>query len=140
MSDSSENRRALQLDPDLFFAVKVSAMLKHIGMETTTVRQGSEFATRLMGGDFVIALVNTAAHGVAWQDAIYAARAAGVPIIAYGSHVDTETQVQARAAGASRVIVNSKLAVDLPVIVEQTLQRSTREREDTFPTDGKEKE
>lgn len=140
MNASFENRRALQLDPDLFFAVKVSAMLKHIGMETTTVRQSVEFGRQVASGDFVIALVNTAAHGVAWEDAIHAARSARVPIIAYGSHVDTETQAQARAAGASRVIVNSKLAVDLPVIVEQTLQRSTREREDTFSTGGKEKE
>lgn len=115
-------------------------MLKHIGMETTTVRQAVEFGRQVTSGDFVIALVNTAARGVAWEDAIHAARSAGVPIIAYGSHVDTETQAQARAAGASRVIVNSKLAIDLPVIVEQTLQRSTREREDIPSTGGKEKE
>ena len=140
MSAPSGNRLALQLDPDLFFAVKVSAMLKHIGMETTTVRQGSEFGKRIASGDFVIALVNTAAPGVAWEEAIRAAREAGIPIIAYGSHVDLETQTQARAAGATRVIVNSKLAVDLPVIVEQTLQRSMRAREDTFPTGGTEKE
>jgi hypothetical protein len=63
---------------------------------------------------------------VEWKQAIGAARAVGLPVIAYGSHVDTETMTQARAAGATRDIANSKLAADLPAIVAQTLQRAAR--------------
>lgn len=117
-------RRALLLDPDLFFAVKVSATLKHLGFVTTTARQLADWTRRLQGERFDIALVNTAARGVEWAEAIGAARDAGLPIIAYGSHVDSEAQAQARAAGATRVIANSKLAADLPAIVERTLQRA----------------
>jgi len=129
MTDSSVSpgtpteRRALLLDPDLFFAVKVSAMLKHSGIETTTVRQFAEWSRRLEAERFEIALVSTAARGVEWQRAISAARAVDVPVIAYGSHIDAEAQAQARASGATRVIANSKLAADLPAIVEQTLAR-----------------
>jgi CheY-like chemotaxis protein len=122
--DTEPARLALLLDPDLFFAVKVSAMLKHISMATTTVRRLDEFIRRLESGAFAVALVNTAARGVEWQAAIGAARANGTPIIAYCSHVDSDAQTQARAAGATRVIANSKLAADLPAIVEQTLQRA----------------
>ena len=124
MTNTPEPRRALLLDPDLFFAVKVSATLKHIGVETTTVRQLAEWSRRLESERYTLALVNTAARGVAWQEAIGAARAVRLPVIAYGSHIDTEAQAQARAAGATRVIANSKLAADLPAIVEQTLARS----------------
>ncbi len=126
LEPSRAARRAIALDPDLFFAVKVSATLKHIGIETTTVRQLAEWSRRLETERFDIALVNTAARGVEWQQAIDAARRAGLPVIAYGSHVDTEAQAQARAAGATRVIANSKLAADLPAIIEQTLQRARR--------------
>lgn len=119
-------RRALLLDPDLFFAVKVSATLKRMGMETTIVRQMSEWTRQLAVGGYSIALVNLAARGVAGNDAISGARLAGLPIIAYGPHSDTEAQAQARTAGASRVIANSKLATDLPRIIEQTLQRAQR--------------
>lgn len=126
-----DTRRALLLDPDLFFAVKVSAMLKHIGIETTTVRQASEWSRQLEAERFTIALVNTAARGVEWREAIGAGRDAGVPVIAYGSHVDTEAQAQARAAGATRVIANSKLAAELPAIVEQTLRRAHEQRSQT---------
>jgi hypothetical protein len=123
-ANSEPTRSALLLDPDLFFSVKVSATLKHIGMQTTTVRQLPDFVTAVARGSYVISLVNTAARGVPWRDAISAARAAGLPIIAYGSHVDLEAQAEARAAGATRVISNSKLAVDLPAIIEQTLRRA----------------
>jgi DNA-binding NtrC family response regulator len=63
---------------------------------------------------------------VDWAQAIGAARELALPVIAYGSHVDTETMAQARAAGATRVIANSKLAADLPAIVAQTLRRAAQ--------------
>jgi DNA-binding NtrC family response regulator len=125
-TQGAPERRALLLDPDLFFAVKVGATLKHIGIATTTVRTSGEWTRRLAAERFDLALVNTAARGVEWEQAIGAARAFGLPVIAYGSHVDTETMAQARAAGATRVIANSKLAADLPAIVAQTLQRAAR--------------
>ncbi len=124
-SDTPE-RRALLLDPDLFFAVKVGATLKHIGVATTTVRTSDEWTRRLAAERFDLALVNTAARGVDWEQAIGAARESALPVIAYGSHVDTEMMARARAAGATRVIANSKLAADLPAIIAQTLQRAAR--------------
>jgi DNA-binding NtrC family response regulator len=125
-SHGAPERRALLLDPDLFFAVKVGATLKHIGVATTTVRTSGEWTRWLAAERFDLALVNTAARGVEWEQAIGAAISLGLPVIAYGSHVDTETMAQARAAGATRVIANSKLAADLPAIVAQTLQRAAR--------------
>lgn len=119
-------RRALLLDTDLFFSVKVTTMLKHIGMATTTVRQTQEWSRWLETERFDVALVNTGARGVEWRQAIELAHTAGLPIIAYASHIDLETQAEARAAGATRVIANSKMASDLPTIIEQTLERANR--------------
>ena len=116
--------QALLLDPDLFFAVKVSAALKHMDITTVTARTFDVWMRRLESERFVVALVNISARGVPWAQAISEARDRGVPVIAYGSHVETEAQAQARAAGATRVIANSKLATDLPAIVERTLQRA----------------
>jgi DNA-binding NtrC family response regulator len=116
--------QALLLDPDLFFAVKVSAALKHMEIASVTARTLDVWMQRLKSEHFVVALVNISARGVAWEQAISEARARGIPVIAYGSHVETEAQAQARSAGATRVIANSKLATDLPTIVERTLQRA----------------
>ena len=114
--------RALLLDSDLFFAVKVSAALKRIGLTTVTARGAEDWARRLADERFALTLVNISARGVDWAEAIRLARAADAPVIAYGSHVETEAHAQARAAGATRVIANSKLATDLPAIAERVLR------------------
>lgn len=116
-------RRALALETDLFFSTKIAATLRHIGLETAITRGLDAFLAQMKAGS-AVALVNISARGVDWQTAIHAAHTAGVPVIAYGSHVDTEAQALARAAGATRVIANSRLASDLPGIVERALAAS----------------
>ena len=124
-------RSALLLDNDLFFVAKISATLKHAGYTTQTARTLDAF-TQGLADQPDIALVNTAARGVDWRAGIMAARDADVPVIAFGSHVDLETQAEARQAGATRVIANSKLATDLPGIVERALRTvSAREEDET---------
>ena len=113
---------ALLLDTDLFFAVKIGDTLKYAGYMTRTVRRLDDFLVRLAERP-TIALVNTAARGVDWRAAIRAARDAGVLLVAFGSHVDVETQQQARHEGAAVVISNAKLASDLPGVVARALRR-----------------
>jgi DNA-binding NtrC family response regulator len=126
-------RSALLLDNDLFFVTKITTTLKHASYVTRTARTLDAF-TQGLSDRPDIALVNTAARGVDWQAGIAAARSAGVPVIAFGSHVDLETQAEARKAGATRVIANSKLATDLPGIVERAL-RAGSGRDDAETTD-----
>ncbi len=118
------DQRALLLDTDLFFAVKVADTLKHVGYATRTVRHLDAFLAALPAERPRIALVNSSATSTDWRAAIRSARAAGVATIAYGSHVDLEAQQQARDAGATAVIANSKLAQDLPAVVARVLRRS----------------
>jgi DNA-binding NtrC family response regulator len=122
-------RSALLLDNDLFFVAKITTTLKHAGYTTRTARTLDAFMQGLAGKPDV-ALVNTAARGVDWRAGITAARDADVPVIAFGSHVDLETQAEARKAGATRVIANSKLAADLPGIVERALRAGAVRDED----------
>jgi DNA-binding NtrC family response regulator len=126
---SSAQRTALLLDNDLFFVAKISATLKHAGYTTRTAHTLDAF-TQGLAEKPNIALVNTAARGVDWRAGIAAARDADVPVIAFGSHVDLETQAEARKAGATRVIANSKLATDLPGIVERALRAGSARDED----------
>lgn len=116
-------RRILLLDTDLFFVAKITETLKHVGYRVRTARAVEQFTQLLTDERPLLALVNTAARGVDWRAAIGAARGVGVPVIAFGSHVDLETQAAAREAGATRVIANSKLTSDLPDIVARTLRQ-----------------
>lgn len=142
---SEQDTRLLLLDSDLFFVVKVRTTMQHAGYEVLTARSLTDFTRRLAEDSPALALVNTAIAGVDWQAAITASRAADIPVVAFGSHVDLETQRLAREAGATRVIANSKLAMDLPGIVVRALQASittttatTTASEDTDFIEGQE--
>jgi DNA-binding NtrC family response regulator len=132
ISAAGDQREVLLLDTDLFFVVKISDTLKHAGYTTRALRNEQDFAQALGSHRPLVALVNTAARGVDYARALAAARAAAVPSIAYGSHVDLATQQAARDAGATVVVSNSRLAADLPGIVARALQRGAT---DSSPTD-----
>ena len=124
---ASEPRTTLLLDNDLFFVAKVRETLRHAGYETRIARHVEGFAQALNEARIAVALVNTQARGIDWSAAIAAAREVGVPVIAFGAHVDLETQQRAREAGATRVISNARLASDLARIVTDVVARGVRE-------------
>lgn len=123
------------LDTDLFFRVKVTDALRHAGYTVQNVRTAETFSQALAEHP-ALALLNLAARGLAWEPAIASARAANVPVIAFGPHVELELQAAARQAGATRVISNSKLATDLLGVVSRVLQPPTAATADTSIDDA----
>jgi len=117
----------LALEKDLFFAVKMRDTLRHHGMEVKTVRTLAAFEQRLQaaGGQQderpELVIVNTATTGVDWEAAIREARAAGYPVLAFGSHMDLEARARAIEAGAQRVVANSKFTSDMPGLVKRMI-------------------
>lgn len=124
--ETGGTRTALLLDNDLFFSVKIADTLRHAGFQTRTVRTSDAFAAALAADRPAIALVNTGGRGLDWRAGVRTAQAAGVPVVAFGSHVDLATQEEARALGATSVIANSKLAGDLATVVERAIRRGAR--------------
>lgn len=117
----------LALEKDLFFAVKMRDTLRHHGMEVKTVRTLTAFEQGLLapGGEQeerpALVIVNTATTGVDWEAAIREARAAGYPVLAFGSHMDLEARARALEAGAQRVVANSKFTSDMPGLVKRMM-------------------
>ena len=93
-------------------------------MEVKTVRNLPAFEESLTTKDdkeFALAIVNTATNGVDWETAIRKARAAGLKVLAFGSHMDLEARSKALEAGAQRVVANSKFTSDMPGLVKRML-------------------
>jgi DNA-binding response OmpR family regulator len=117
----------LALEKDLFFAVKMRDTLRHHGMEVKTVRTLAAFEQGLQaaGGEQderpALVIVNTATTGIDWEAAIRKARAAGYPVLAFGSHMDLEARARAIEAGAQRVVANSKFTSDMPGLVKRMI-------------------
>ena len=121
-------KRILALEKDLFFSVKMRDTLRHHDMEVTTVRTLPAFEQHLAAnGDErpALVIVNTATQGVDWEAAIREARAYGLPVLAFGSHMDLGAREKALAAGALRVVANSKFTSDMPGLVQRMLSASS---------------
>src|SRR3989440_6935383 len=114
----------LALEKDLFFSVKMRDTLRHHEMEVTTVRTLPAFEQHLAATEDkrpALVIVNTATQGVDWEAAIRQARAHGLPVLAFGSHMDLEARAKALQAGAQRVVANSKFTSDMPGLVKRML-------------------
>ncbi len=114
----------LALEKDLFFAVKIRDTLRHHDIEARTVRTLSAFEQGLaLSGEErpALVIVNIATQWIDWEEAIRKAHAAGYPVLAFGSHMDLDARARALAAGAQRVVANSKFASDMPGLVWRML-------------------
>jgi|SRR5579863_4240972 len=98
--------------------------LRHHGIEVKTARTLLAFEQGLTAGDAekpALVVVNTAMSGIDWEAAIRQARAAGYPVLAFGSHMDLEARARAIQAGAQRVVANSKFTSDMPGLVKRMM-------------------
>lgn len=114
----------LALEKDLFFSVKMRDTLLHHDMEVKTARTLPAFEQGLAttGSEKpALVIVNTATTGVDWEAAIRQARAAGITVLAFGSHMDLDARAKALQAGAQRVVANSKFTSDMPGLVRRML-------------------
>ncbi len=113
----------LALEKDLFFAVKMRDTLRHHDMEVTTVRTLPALTENLTAAEKpALVIIDIASKGVDWEGAISQAREQGLPVLAFGSHMDLEARARALQAGAQKVVANSKFARDMPGLVTRMLQ------------------
>jgi len=117
----------LALEKDLFFSVKIRDTLRHHDMDVTTVRNLVSLEQGLAAtGDAkpALVIVDIASKGVDWEAAIRTVRTHGLPVLAFGSHMDLEARAKALQAGAQKVVANSKFAKDMPGLVQRMLSAS----------------
>src|SRR5260370_21123950 len=109
--------RILALEKDLFFGVKMRDTLRHHDMEVTTVRTLPAFEQLLAapGGEGPeLVIVNTATTGVDWESAIRQARTHGLPVLAFGSHMDLEARERDIRPRAPRGAPQSQIMTTIP--------------------------
>jgi len=107
-----QGRTALLFCTDLLFLVQLQSMARKAGWRDVTVRPG----TPLPDGDLLIVDLSARAD---WGSVITEAQSRGIEIVAFGPHMDAEARRSAKEAGASRVLANSNLSRDLPLILRE---------------------
>lgn len=103
--------RVLAISEDLLLGSKVEATLRAAGHEVTLA--GSLEEAPLDGVDLVVADLD-----VENPEALVGF---GFPVLGYYSHVNTETRELAEAAGVDLVVPRSRMARELPQLVERLL-------------------
>jgi hypothetical protein len=105
--------RVVALSADLLLGSKVEAMLTAAGHDVALA--GSLQEAPLDGLELLVADLD--------GENPEALVGLGVPVLGYYSHVDVETREMAEAAGVDLVVPRSRMARELPVLVQGLLGR-----------------
>jgi hypothetical protein len=100
--------RVLSISTDLMLGSKVQETLSSAGHEVTTSPSMEE--TTWDGVDLIVADLD-----VENPEALIGL---GMPVLGYYSHVDVDTRKAAEAAGVDMVVPRSRMARELPALVE----------------------
>jgi hypothetical protein len=100
--------RVAAILPDLFFAAKVKETLTSAGHEVTTVLPGAPF-------DADVLVVDLDAAGAEVE------RPAGTPSLGFYSHTEIATRARAEQAGFDLVVPRSRMAREMPALVDRLL-------------------
>ncbi len=108
---------------DLMFRSKVDTTLRHMGLDAHTLGAADDPRVVLDALAPAAIIVDLALGDDRWRAVVAAAREGTlpVPVLAFGPHVDHVAQRAARAAGCTIVVANSRLARELPALVERLL-------------------
>jgi CheY-like chemotaxis protein len=119
MEDTASPRTILAVVRDLMFGSRIRAAAGQAGVSAVFVRTAADLMARAASADLMLLDLETP-----WLDApavIAALKAdsatATVPVVVFGSHVEADALVAARAAGADRALARSAFVKLLPELL-----------------------
>jgi hypothetical protein len=103
--------RIAAVAPDLFFASKIDATLRAAGHDVELIQPASAGDAT---ADVLIVDLDSVGADVATPP--------GVPTLGFYSHVDVDTRRRAEEAGFDLVVPRSRMAREMPALVEDLLR------------------
>ena len=110
--------RVLAFIPDLLFGSNVVGALRAGGHEPVLLGDAESLRRELPGADALIVDLTSGA-----AERIELARAPGVPVLAFYSHVESEVRELAQDAGFEMVVPRSRMAREGPQLIDRLLAR-----------------
>jgi DNA-binding response OmpR family regulator len=105
---------------DLMAGSRIEATARHLGYEVRYARSAEQFWSAVADKPAVVVL-GTHHTRLPWEQLLATLRAHPdpPPVLAFGSHMDAETRARARRAGVTRWVANSRVATDLPSLIQE---------------------
>lgn len=121
---SAEGPVGMLLSRDLIFTSKVTGTARLLGGRVVVAGNSALALTSIERWRPKVVIVDLAAGDLVKPDALRTyqeAAGAGVPFVAFGSHVDVEALAAARSAGCDPVLARSRFTADLPNLIRRYL-------------------
>ncbi len=107
----------LLVTSDLIFSTKITGTARAMGMDMGVVASAAAALDRLATQSPCCVILDLSVPGLV-PDAIRSiVDVANCPVLAFGSHVDTDRLAAATAAGCTEVMPRSRLAASLPQLL-----------------------
>lgn len=107
----------LALVADLMFATRIQDTLGRAGYQIEVEESAQQALVRLSQVPARVLIVDIAAAGSALGELVGEARARGVPVVAFGPHVEREALAAALAAGCAEALPRSRFASEMAAVV-----------------------
>lgn len=123
MSSMSSNApfRVLALVPDLLTSMRIESGVQRLGGFLDVCDEPQRFLHEIENGRPELALIDLSYPRLDLNDTVAACMNAGVPLMAFGPHVDTMRLRQARQAGVDFVYPRSRLMGDVVGTMREAL-------------------
>lgn len=119
------DRTIMALVPDLFFLSRLREAATSRAVTIEVVRRAERLAERASEVGPALIILDMGIVAQDWLSALQALRAnpttAQLPVVAFGPHVDQAAQAAARAAGATRVLANSRFVETVADLIDHYL-------------------
>lgn len=111
---------------DLFFAVRIQDVVERLDGRAQIVQDAGDLALGIRDVPVLVIVEMGSANDTDWQQVILQSRREnrGVPVVAFGSHVDVAAREAARRAGCDHVWAKSRFVHELPALVERYVSPS----------------
>jgi hypothetical protein len=113
--------RVLALVPDLLTNMRIEAGVQRLGGFLDVVEEPVGFFREIEGSPPQLALIDLSYAWIDVGEAVAACMHAGVPLMAFGPHIDTEMLRAARQAGVDFVYPRSRLMGDVAGTLREAL-------------------
>jgi uncharacterized protein len=116
------------LETDLFFSVRIEDATRAAGARPHVVESAAALWDAIETWPELVLIDLAAAQG--WDEVVRRTKSLpefrAIPIVAFGSHVDTDTLKAARHAGCDHAWARSHFTTELPQLIQRTLHPPTR--------------
>ncbi len=110
-------KAVLAFVPDLMFGTRIEETARHLGIPIEFINSGNDAGAAIARLSPTLVVVALDAPG--WEQVVSSARATGARVLAFGSHKDVDTLRAAKAAGCDQVVARSRMAAELPNLLEK---------------------